>query len=69
MIRLMVRKLELVPLRTIWTHEAGDFTSWLFDNIDILNEQLGLELIPVEKEKPVGSFTELAIPNPRHCLP
>jgi len=52
----MVGKLESVPLREIWAHEAGDFTSWLFDNIDILNEQLGLELIPVEKEKPVGSF-------------
>jgi len=53
----MVGKLELVQLREIWAHEAGDFTSWLFDNIDILNEQLGLELVSVEKEKPVGSFS------------
>jgi len=52
----MLGKLESVLLREIWPHEAGDFTSWLFDNIDILNEQLGLDLIPIEKEKPVGSF-------------
>ncbi|MGH7457414.1 MAG: DUF4268 domain-containing protein, partial [bacterium] len=52
----MIGKLELVPLREIWAHEAGDFTTWLFDNIDILNEQLGLDLSPIEKEKPVGSF-------------
>jgi len=52
----MIGKLEIVDLREIWKHEALDFTTWLFENCDILNEQLGLSLTPVEKEKSVGSF-------------
>jgi hypothetical protein len=52
----MVGKLELVPLREIWKHEAYDFTSWLFENCDVLNEQLGLTISPLEKEKSVGPF-------------
>ena len=52
----MVGKLEYVPLREIWKHEAYDFTTWLFENCDILNEQVGLTISPLEKEKSVGSF-------------
>ncbi len=31
-------KLEQVPLREVWKHEASDFTQWLAmpDNIDLL---------------------------------
>lgn len=53
----MVGKLKYVDLREVWKHEAYDFTSWLFDNCDVLNDQIGLSLIPVEKEKAVGSFS------------
>lgn len=35
---------------------AYDFTTWLFENCDILNEQLGLNISPIEKEKSVGPF-------------
>ena len=52
----MVGRLEYVPLREIWKHEAYDFTTWLFENCDILNEQLGLTISPLEKEKSVGPF-------------
>ncbi|MCI5212146.1 MAG: DUF4268 domain-containing protein [Candidatus Electrothrix sp. ATG2] len=52
----MVGKLEYVPLRTIWKHEAYDFTTWLFQNFDVLNEQLGLTVSPLEQEKSVGPF-------------
>lgn len=52
----MIGKLEIVDLREIWKHEAFDFTAWLFENCDVLNEQLGLTLTPVEKEKSIGSF-------------
>lgn len=45
-----------MPLREIWKHEAYDFTSWLFENCDILDEQLGLIISPLEKEKSVGPF-------------
>ncbi|RJP65797.1 MAG: DUF4268 domain-containing protein [Candidatus Abyssobacteria bacterium SURF_17] len=52
----MVEKLEQVPVREIWKHEAYDFTSWLFENCDSLSERIGLSISPVEKEKSVGSF-------------
>src|SRR5688500_6749049 len=52
----MVGKLTTVDLREIWKHEAYDFTSWLFENCDVLNDQIGLSLKPIEKEKSVGPF-------------
>jgi len=52
----MIGKLEVVELREIWKHEAFDFTAWLFENCDILNEQIGLSITPIEKEKSVGPF-------------
>jgi hypothetical protein len=53
----MIGKLETVELREIWKHEAYDFSSWLFENCDILNEQIGLSITPIEKEKSVGPFS------------
>ena len=37
-------KLERVPLREAWKHEAGDFTRWLAEaaNLDALAEARGL---------------------------
>mgnify|MGYP006272408393 CR=1 FL=1 len=52
----MVGKLEKVDVRRIWLHEAYDFSTWLFDNFEILNEQLNLQINPIEKEKSVGPF-------------
>jgi hypothetical protein len=51
----MVSKLELVDLRDVWPSETS-FTAWLFENIDILNEQLGIKLSALDKEKSVGPF-------------
>lgn len=52
----MVGKLEKVALQEIWKHEAYDFTTWLFDNCDVLKDQIGLTISPIEKEKSVGPF-------------
>jgi hypothetical protein len=52
----MIGKIERVPLRDIWKHEAYDFTTWLQDNIDILNDALGLSLSNPEREQSAGSF-------------
>lgn len=52
----MIGKVERVPLREVWKNEALDFTPWLQDNIDILNEQLDLSLSSAEREKPAGGF-------------
>lgn len=53
----MVGKLEPVELREIWKHEALDFTGWLFENLNVLSEQLGLTLTSIEREKSVGPFS------------
>ena len=52
----MVGKLEPVELREIWKHEAKDFTAWLFENCDVLSDQIGLSLTAIETEKSVGPF-------------
>ena len=52
-------KLERVPLREAWKHEAGDFTPWLAqeENLDALAKALGLsELELVATEHWVGDF-------------
>lgn len=52
-------KLERIPLRKAWAHEAGEFTPWLAqpDNLNLLAKALGLdELEPVGTEHPVGDF-------------
>ena len=36
--------------------EAGDFTPWLAENLDVLADELGLTLTAVGTEVPVGSF-------------
>jgi Domain of unknown function (DUF4268) len=54
-----LRKLERVPLRDAWKHEANDFTPWLADadNLNDLADALGLsELVLVAAEHWVGDF-------------
>lgn len=49
-------ELKSVPVRTVWPSEARDFTPWLAENIDRLNEALGMDLEIVAQEMSVGSF-------------
>jgi hypothetical protein len=51
-----IGKIRRVPLREVWENEAKDFTSWLFNNIEILGEELDMDLTSVEQEGKVGSF-------------
>ncbi len=53
----MIGKIRRVPLREVWKHEALDFTRWLEENIDVLNEALDLELVSAEREQGAGSFS------------
>lgn len=52
-----ISKLQRVPLREVWKNEAQDFTRWLEDNIDVLNDVLDLSLSNVEREQPAGAFS------------
>ena len=52
-----IGKLKRVPLREVWKHEAYDFTQWLQENIDVLNNALDLNLVNVDREQTAGSFS------------
>jgi len=52
----VIGKIERVPLREVWRHEAFDFTQWLQDNIDVLNNVIDLNLSNPEREQSAGSF-------------
>lgn len=51
-----ISKIKQVSLRELWKDEARDFTGWLEKNIDYLNEQVGLGITVIEREKKVGDF-------------
>ena len=53
----MIGRLERLPLREVWRHEAYDFTQWLQNNIEVLNEALRISLVNVEREQPAGTFS------------
>jgi hypothetical protein len=54
---LNIAKLERLPLREVWKHEARDFTQWLEENFDVLNSSLNLNLVSVDREQPAGAFS------------
>ena len=53
----VIGKLERLPLREVWKHEAYDFTQWLQENIDVLNMALDLNLVNVDRETAAGPFS------------
>ena len=53
----MIGRIERVSLREVWKKEAKDFTSWLYENLEVLGEELDLDLTPDQKERNVGSFS------------
>lgn len=53
----MIGRMKRVPLREVWEKEAKDFTTWLYNNIEVLGEELELELTADEQEESVGSFS------------
>ena len=53
---ISIGKIEKVDLREIWKHEATDFTRWLVQNIDYLNDVLDLDIVVRSVEENVGPF-------------
>ena len=49
-------KLQALDPRTVWAHEAHQFTPWLLDNADSLAEVLGIDVELTAAEHPVGGF-------------
>ncbi|WP_044959807.1 hypothetical protein [Butyrivibrio sp. WCD2001] len=57
MATIKLGKLQEVDIRKLWNHEQYDFSEWLSkpENLEQLNEAIGLTLSEVEKEVYVGS--------------
>jgi len=51
-------KLEEIDIRELWAHEQYNFSNWLAkdENIELLNETVGLTLTDIDKEVYVGSY-------------
>jgi hypothetical protein len=49
-------RLQALDPRSVWPHEAHDFTPWLLENADALAEALGLDIELSAAEEPVGGF-------------
>ena len=52
---MTIAKIERVPLREVWKHEAQDFTTWLEENMEILGEAMDREIANAEREKKTES--------------
>jgi hypothetical protein len=55
--RADISKIRRVPLREVWAHEAYDFTAWIQQNLDVLNDALDLNLVDATREQAAGSFS------------
>ena len=46
-------------MRSIWKHEANDFTPWLAkeENLSVLSDAIGIDLVLEEQESKVGDFS------------
>jgi len=51
-----ISKLERVPLKEVWKHET-EFTKWLEENIEVLNDSLDINLSSAEREQSAGAFS------------
>ena len=55
---MQIGRLQEVDVRELWRHEQYDFSKWLSkeDNIEYLNDILGLTLVDIDKEVFVGPY-------------
>lgn len=55
---MKIGKLQEVNIRDLWKHEQYDFSAWLSqdENIELLNEKIGLSLVDINTEAYVGAY-------------
>jgi hypothetical protein len=52
-----VEKLSRIGIREAFPTEPRDFTPWLTENIDVVGETVGFELVSAEREQSTGNFS------------
>jgi len=52
-------KLQKIPLRDAWKHEALNFTNWLAEpeNLQLLSDEIGIDIALIQTEASVGKFS------------
>jgi hypothetical protein len=55
--KAVIGKIQRVPLREVWKHEALDFTTWLQGNIDVVSDVVNVPLDEAEREQSAGNFS------------
>ena len=53
---MQIAKIHKVPLREIWKREDKDFSAWLEENIDYLNDIFEFDISVESREEAVGPF-------------
>ena len=56
-----IGKIKRIKLRDVWKHEALNFTRWLEENVDVLNDALDLNLVSLEREQSAGEFSKFSV--------
>ncbi len=60
---MQLGKLEKIPLRDGWKHEALNFTNWLAEpqNLQLLSDEIGIDISLIQTEASVGKGCGLNI--------
>ena len=54
---MTIGKIQRVGLRKVWKHEARDFTTWIEENVDVINDSLDLNLVSLDREQSAGKVS------------
>ena len=49
--------LDRIAVREVWPQEAGDFTPWLAENVELISEAMGMDLELEGQEVSVGKYS------------
>jgi len=52
-----ISRLQAVPLRELWKHEAHGFSRWLEENLDLVSDLINIPMSYVKREVPAGPFS------------
>ncbi|MDO9044336.1 MAG: DUF4268 domain-containing protein [Methanobacteriaceae archaeon] len=54
--KLNFASIEEIPLKSHFKREDKDFTPWLQENIQLLGEAIGIDILDAETEIPIGNY-------------
>jgi len=52
----MIHKISRVPVKKVWQYEDKNLTPWLCENIDVISDAIGVNLLNAEREQSTGNF-------------